>query len=226
MIWPLLKLDLRKALPSYLALLALQVAFILVTRDILDSTNTIVPVLALVQGWLLAWRIFRDAPNTSSFLFSRPWSRARMFWQRWVLAVTLQSITVLVIYGILAVGMRTLIFQRQVPYFPMVERFELSILWPIALVSLTTFHIIMFLICWGRLGSNPGSARPWQGIIIKIALAFILMTFIGGGHIVGAIASEGPRLRVGDLALIYAVAVAIMCTAASLNCHKHMEIES
>jgi hypothetical protein len=226
MIWPLLKLDLRKSLPSYLALLVLQVAFILVTRDILDSTNTIVPVLALVQGWLLAWRIFRDAPNTPSFLFSRPWSRGRVFWQRWALAVTLQILTVLLIYGMLAAGVRTLIFQRQLPYFPMVERFELSILWPIALVSIASFHIIMFLICWGRLGYNPGSARPWQGIVVKIALAFILMTFIGGGHIVGAVVTEGPGLGIGHLALIYAAAVAVMCTAASRHCYQHMEIES
>jgi len=226
MIWPLLKLDLRKALPTYVVLLAVQVGFLLINRDILDSRNVFFMVLALAQGWMLAWRIFRDAPNTSSFLFSRPWSRPRMFWQRWALAITLQAVTVLFIYGILVSGTRTLIFQRQLPYFPMVERFELSILWPISLTSVTTFHIIMFLILWGRLGYNPGSARPWQGIIVKIALAFILMTFIGSGHIVGAVASEGPRLRVGDLALIYAVAVAIMCTAASLNCHKHMEIES
>ncbi len=226
MIWPLIKLGLRKALPTYLVLLTLQVGFVLVTRDILDSSNTIAPVLALVQGWLLAWHIFRDAPHTSSFLFSRPWSRARVFWQRWALAITLQCVTVLVVYGVLAVGARTLILQRQLPYFPMVERFELSILWPIALVSITTFHIIMFLICWGRLGYNPGSARPWHGIVVKIALAFILMTFIGSGHIVGAVVAEGPRLGIGNLALIYAGAVAVMCTAGSRNCYQHMEIES
>ena len=144
MIWPLIKLDLKKALPLYLTLLVVQIGFVLITRDILDSSNVFVSVLA--QGWMLAWRIFRDAPHTPSFLFSRPWSRARIFWNRWALAVTLQSVTVLLIYCILAAGTRTLIYQRQVPWFPMVERFELSILWPIALASIITFHIIMFLL--------------------------------------------------------------------------------
>jgi hypothetical protein len=226
MIWPLLKLDLRKALPTYLVLLVAHIGFILITRDILDSSNVFVVVLALAQGWMLAWRIFRDAPDTPSFLFSRPWSRPRMFWQRWTLAMTLQIITVLLIYIILASGTRTLLFQRQVPYFPMVERFELSILWPISLTSVITFHIIMFLILWGRLGYNPGSARPWHGIVVKIAIALILMTFIGGGTVMHVAMSEGPILRTGDLALIYAVVLTIMCTAASLNCYKHMEIES
>lgn len=223
MIWPLIKLDLRKALPTYLVLLAVQVGFLLTTRDILDSSNVFFTVLALAQGWMLAYRIFRDAPHTPAFLFSRPWSRARMFWQRWALATTLQIITVLLIYGILAAGTRTLLLQGQLPYFPMAERFELSVLWPIALSSAITFHIIMFLIVWGRLGYNPGSAHPWQGIVVKIALALILMTFIGAGHAVGVVVSS---LGIGDLAFIYAVAVALMCTAASLNCYKHMEIES
>ena len=52
------------------------------------------------------------------------------------------------------------------------------------------------------------------------------MTFISGGHIMGVVTAEGPRRGIGDLAFIYAVAVTIMCTAASRNCYQHMEIES
>jgi hypothetical protein len=232
MIWPLIKLDLKKALATYLVLLLVQIVFILSTRDILDSSNVTVVVLALAQGWMLAWRIFRDAPHTRSFLFSRPWSRTRIFWNRWILAVTLQSITVLLIYVILAAGTRTLIYQTQLPYFPMVERFELSILWPIALASVIAFHIVMFLILWGQLGYNPGSTRVWHGIVVKIAFAIMLMSFIGGGTLTVRAVSSDAGLRTGDLAFtgdwafVYAVALVILCTGAARNCLKHMEIES
>ncbi len=226
MIWPLIKLDLRKALTTYLALLVAQIGFVLVTRDVLDSANVTVAVLALAQGWMLAYQIFRDTHNTRVFVFSRPWSRARIFWTRWGLAMALQTVTVLLVYTILAAGTRTWLYRHELPYFPMVARFELSILWPMALASVTTFHIVMFLTLWGYLGYNPGSARPWHGVIVKIALALILMTFRGSGHVGGAALLGGSGLGTGNLAVIYAVAVSLMCTGASLNCCKHMEIES
>ncbi len=140
--------------------------------------------------------------------------------------MVLQIFTVLLVYTILAAGTRTWLYRHQLPYFPMVERYELSVLWPMALASVITFHIVMFLTLWGYLGYNPGNARPWHGVIVKIALALILMTFLGGGHIAGAILTGGARLRIGDLAVVYAAAVTVMCTGASLNCCKHMEIES
>ncbi|MCP4455372.1 MAG: hypothetical protein GY809_28265 [Planctomycetes bacterium] len=226
MIWPLIKLDLRKALTAYLVLLVAQIGFVLITRDVLDSANITIAVLALAQGWMLAYLIFRDTHNTRAFVFSRPWSRARIFWTRWGLAMVLQTFTVLLVYTILAAGTRTWLYRTELPYFPMVERFELSILWPMALASVITFHAVMFLTLWGYLGYNPGSRRPWHGIVVKIAIAFILMTFIGAGRAVTTTATEGPAISMGDLAIIYAIAVAVMCTAASLNCHKHMEIES
>ncbi len=220
MIWPLIKLDLRKAVTAYLALLIAQMGFVLITRDVLDSANVTIAVLGLAQGWMLAYLIFRDTHNTRVFVFSRPWSRTHIFWTRWGLAMVLQTFTVLLVYTILAAGTRTWLYRTELPYFPMVERFELSILWPMALASVTTFHIVMFLTLWGYLGNNPGSARPWQGVIVKIALALILMTFLGSEHVMGA------GLGTGDLAVIYAIAVTLMCTSASLNCCKHMEIES
>ena len=225
MIWPLIKLDLRKTLPAYLATVVVLVGFILITRDILDSANVFVLVLAMAQGWLLAWRIFRDGDNTQSFLFSRPWSPARIFWNRWALAVILQITTVLLIYVILAAGTRTLIYQRHLPYFPMVERFELSILWPIALAPALTFHIIMFLMLRSTV-VNPGGTDRWRGFVVKIALGLILMMFIGGGTVMVDPGLGGAGVRTGDLAFIYAAVLAVLCTAASLNCYKNMEIES
>ena len=230
MIWPLIKLDLRKVLPVYLAIVAAVTGFILITRDILDSTNITVTVLALMQGWMLAYLIFRDPHNTQVFVFSRPWSRPRIFWNRWGLAMILQGAMVLLLYVILAAGTRTWLYKSELPYFPMVERFELSVLWPITLASVVTFHIIMFLICWGlyrgQQGSQPDHKRRWYGMLVKIAIALILMTFIGSGHVVTTAGAQDQRLSISDLALIYAIVVTVMCTAASLNCHRHMEIES
>ena len=225
MIWPLIKLDLRKTLPTYLATVVVLVGFILITRDILDSANVFVLVLAMAQGWLLAWRIFRDVDNTQSFLFSRPWSPARMFWNRWTLAVTMQIVTVLLVSVILAAGTRTLIHQRNVPYFPMVERFELSILWPIALAPAITFHIIMFLMLRSTV-VNPGFRSRWRAYVVKAALGLILMIFIGAGKAIAVSGPGGSGVRTGHLAFIYGAVLAVLCTAASLNCYQNMEIES
>jgi len=104
MIWPLIKLDLRKALPAYLASLVVMIGFILITRDILDSTNIFVIIMAVIQGCLIACFLFSDPNNTRSFLFSRPWSPTRIFWNRWALAVILQIATVLLVYTIIAAG--------------------------------------------------------------------------------------------------------------------------
>ncbi|MCP4610627.1 MAG: hypothetical protein GY845_18105 [Planctomycetes bacterium] len=226
MIWPLIKLDLRKVLPIYIVPVVIQVGFILITFDILDTANVTILVLAMIQGWLLAWCIFRDAHNTRSFLFSRSWSPARIFWNRWILAITLQIGTVLLIYIILAAGTRTILHQFHLPYFPMVERFELSILWPIALAPAITFHIIMFLMLRSKMVSPDGACR-WRVIVVIIVLGFILMMFIGAIRDFMVIPGMvGTGLGTSDLALVYTAVLAILCTAASLNCYKNMEIES
>ncbi len=225
MIWPLMKLDLRKTLPAYLATVAVLTGFILITRDILDSANIFVLALTLIQGWLLAWRIFCDSENTRPFLFSRPWSPARMFWNRWALAVILQITTVLLIAAILAAGTRTAIHQRNVPYFPMVERFELSILWPIAAAPAVTFHITMLFMLRGmvlrRIGAGKGRA-----LIAKAVIGLVLMMFLAGLKFRDATQAGVVVQRIGNLVLIYAAVLAVLCTAASLNCYKNMEIES
>ena len=223
MIWPLIKLDMRKVLPTYLVTVVIQVGFILITRDILDTTNVTILALAMIQGWLLAWCIFRDAHNTQSFLFSRAWTPARIFWNRWVLAVTLQISTVLLIYVILAAGTRTML--QGLPCFPMVERFELSILWLIALAPTITFHVIMFLMLRSKI-VNPGGVGSQRTIVVKIILVLILMIFIGRGHIMAFPMLGNAGLRTGELAFIYALVLTLLCTAASLNCYKNMEIES
>ncbi len=224
MIWSLIRLDLRKALPLYLTTMAALVGFILITREILDATNITVAVLAMAQGWILAYQIFRDPHNTQAFVFSRPWSRARIFWNRWALAMILQAITILLVYAILAAGTRTWLYRNELPYFPMVESFELSVLWPIALASFITFHIIMFLIFWCvvmKTGRNW-----WQSVIIKISLCLILMVLLGSGGIVIVAGSQGAELQTSHLVVIYATVVVLLCTGASLNCTKNMEIES
>ncbi|MCP4257700.1 MAG: hypothetical protein GY774_09270 [Planctomycetes bacterium] len=224
MIWPLIKLDLRKVLPTYLVTVVIQVGFILITRDILDTTNVTILVLAMIQGWLLAWCIFRDAHNTQSFLFSRPWTPARIFWNRWILAITLQIGMVLLIYVILAAGTRTML--KGLPYFPMVERFELSILWLIALAPAITFHIIMFFMLRSKI-VHPGRASRWRAIGVITILGFIFMMFIGAIRDFMVIPRMvGTELGTSDLALIYTAVLVILCTAASLNCYKNMEIES
>ena len=225
--WQLTKLDLRKTLPYYLACCAAIIGCILTTQEVLDSSNLTILTIALAQGWLLAWRIFHDPVDTESFVFSRPFTRSQVFINRWALGMILQGLTVLAVYTVLAAGTRTLLYKRHLPYFPMVERFELSILWPIALASIITFHIIMFLIARGRISNPNGSTRTGR-LVVKIVLLVIFMIFVGGTGIrvaSGGHGSSAPTQSVAFL-LIYATAVILLSVPGSLNCYRHMEIKS
>lgn len=224
MIWPLLRLDLRRVLPVYLVPVAATIGFILITRDVLDSSSLPVIVFAIAQGWFLAWRIFRDSPGTRSFIFSRPCSPSRIFWNRYLLALSLQGATLLVVFSLLAAGVRSAIYARHLPYFPMVQPYELSVLRPLALASLITFHIVMFLLFRGTVAGAPKSG--WKAAVSKIVLILILLVFIGGAKTIAVPAGSGPSLDMADMLFIYAVLLFILCTAASHNCCKNMEIES
>lgn len=225
MIGSLIKLDLRKVLPVYLVIAVATAYFILITRDVLDSTDVFVGTLALVQGWMLAWLVFRDPHHTQAFIFSRPWSRTRIFWHRWGLGMVLQMLTVAVIYTLLATGARAGLHRHDLPYFPMVQRFEFSILWPLGFVSLITFHLVMFLML--RRMALESQFHWWKQPLIKIVLILILI----GIFCSWAIVPGGNPLTVNGLffnpvVIVYTCILTGLCVAASLNCFKNMEIES
>jgi hypothetical protein len=222
MLWPLVKLDLRKVLPPYSLILVALVGSLLGTSKILDARNAFAIGLGLAQGAVLAWCIFRDPRNTGAFVFSRPYTRQRIFWNRWLLAMGLQVVTAVLVCAVLAVGVRTWIQGHHLRHYPMVAPFELIVLWPLSVASLISFHISMFMVVRGRVLS-PGSGAGWKRYAVNIVCLMLLAVYMGGIQI-AADTSSGHAFGLVHWAVAYALVVTVMATAASLDGYRNMDI--
>ena len=147
-------------MPWYLPVFLLLVGYTLfVTHPLgFDSATLIV---GGVQGWVLAFRLFTDPPRVSPFIFSRPFSRSRLFFYRWLIGLLVQAFTLIVIFTIIASGIRQVtqvhIFRSH--WYPMVRWFELSMLWPVAVASLLVYQATCFLILRRRLSGSQTISR-------------------------------------------------------------------
>ncbi|MHC4153881.1 MAG: hypothetical protein ACYST6_02985 [Planctomycetota bacterium] len=226
MVWGIMKLDLRKVLVGYVPFVAVLLAYLLLRPRPLESMDVIAMAAGLMQGCYLGWRIFSDPAATQSFVFSRPFSRRRIFWQRWSLGIVLQMVTLLLVFALVATGVRGYVHQDS-PYYPMVQWYEVSVLWPIGLVSLIAYEIQMFLMLrgWILLGASASRRRTMAGWASAgfIGLTLLLGVFFPRG--VGASGFLMPaslQMGIG----IYTIILAGLATAASAKCYRHMEIEA
>jgi len=227
MVWELIKLDLRKVLTGYITFVLVLLAYLLFRQKPLESTDTIVIAAGLLHGLYLAWRIFKDPGSTQSFIFSRPFSRNRLFWNRWGLGITLQMVTLLIVLILVASGARSFIHKSNLPYYPMVQWYELSVLWPLAIVSLTAFQIQMFLMLRART-LQTASLPKWRKVATYAIVCFIALVFLGGFHVVVSAVSNGPTApaRLGNAVLFYMLTLTLLTTLTSLHCYRHIEIEA
>ncbi len=227
MVWELIKLDLRKVLTGYITFVLVISAYLLFRQRPLDSTDTIVIAAGLLQGLYLAWRIFKDPGSTQSFIFSRPFSRNRLFWNRWSLGITLQMVTLLIVLILVASGARNFVHKSNLPYYPMVQWYELSVLWPLAIVSLTAFQIHLFLMLRART-LQTASLSKWKKVATYAILCFFALAFLGGFHVVVNTALDGTTApaRLGNVALFYVLTLTVLTTLTSLHCYRHIEIEA
>ncbi len=227
MVWELIKLDLRKVLTGYITFVLVISAYLLFRQKPLESTDTIVIAAGLLQGLYLAWRIFKDAGSTQSFIFSRPFSRNRLFWNRWGLGITLQMVTLLIVLILIASGARNFIHKSNLPYYPMVQWYELSVLWPLAIVSLTAFQIQMFLML--RAGTLQTASLPkWRKVATYAIICFFALAFLGGFHVVVSAVSNGAAAPtyLGNAVLFYMLTLTLLTTLTSVHCYRHIEIEA
>jgi hypothetical protein len=227
MVWELIKLDLRKVLTGYITFVLVLSVYLLFRQRPLDSTDTIVIAAGLLQGLYLAWRIFKDPRSTQSFIFSRPFSRNRLFWNRWGLGLTLQMVTLLIVLILIASGARNFIHKSNLPYYPMVQWYELSVLWPLAIVSLTAFQIQMFLMLRART-LQTASLPKWKKVATYAILCFFALAFLGGFRLVASAISHGATApaHLGNAALFYMLTLTVLTTLTSLHCYRHIEIEA
>lgn len=211
-----LKIEGRKVLPFYALFLLLTVGYNLFEKTPLGSDDWKVNLIACLQGMVIAWVLFNDAAGTGAFVFSRPLSRARLFLTRWAIGISLQLLTVVVVFVAIAIGIRSGIqMLMNSPYQPLVKWYELSVLGPIALYSILGYQLVMFL----KLRLCIASVRPsaWRNLIgtwLVVALCLLNLN--------GAI-ETGMRT---NFMVIYAALVTILGTLASLHCYQRLEIET
>lgn len=174
MITALLKVELRKVWAVYTPLLILVLVYMVLAPGPLKRRDTYIALLAVGQGCLLAWLIFRDPGSTAEFLFSRPLLRKRLFLTRWGLGMGLQLLTILAVTFVLSAGLRSG-FQERIgsPYYPMVRWLELDVLWSLALLSLVAYQLQVFLQIRESVVSNQIS--PWLSRVMQL-LAIAMVT--------------------------------------------------
>ena len=224
----MLKAELRKVWAYYVPFIIVLVGYVLLRGRPLENTDSIVAMMGVGQGWILGWRIFSDPNNTRPFLFSRPLSRRRLFLTRWTLGISLQALTIVVLFLVIASGLRSLLQVKMAsPYHPMVWLFELQILWPVGLFSLLAYEVQIFL----KLRAEILATRPngWlntlsQRIAIALTVLLLLLFFVPFAM---QPVLEAPLIgrAITLFLLAYVVAITILATVASAHCYRHLEVE-
>ena len=212
----ILKIDVRKVLPYYAPFLLLTVGYVLFQRAPLSSEDGKVYLIACLQGIVIAWAIFNDAGGTGAFIFSRPLSRRRLFLTRWGFGISLQLLTVIAVFATIAVGLRSGVqMLMNSPYQPLVKWYELSVLGSVALYSILSYQIAMFL----KLRLCIVSARPsaWRYLIGTALVVMLCLQSLNTMNVIGF---------QNHVMVAYAVLVTILGTLASLHCYRHLEIET
>ncbi len=216
----ILKIDVRKVLPYYAPFLLLTVGYVLFRKTPLGSEDWKVNLIACLQGMVVAWALFNDAAGTGAFIFSRPLSRKRLFLIRWGFGISLQLLTIVAVFVTIAIGLRSGIqMLMNSPYQPMVKWYELSVLGLIALYSILSYQIFMFL----KLRLHIVSARPraWRDLVGTWLVTWLV------AHLCLRVLNVPIANGIQDyLMVVYVALVTILGTLASLYCYRHLEIET
>jgi hypothetical protein len=213
-------------------------AFFLLVGYVLFATCPLGPDLlpaafGALMGWALAYRLFLDPPGVSPFIFSRPFSRTRLFFYRWLIGLLLQAFAIAVIFLVLAIGLRQVIQVEmfQSTYYPMIRPIELSVLWPIAIASLLVYQVTCFVLLRSRLyGRRHGSKVRRLGNAAFLAIAglltllFLITSIRMQGEGIGMLPSLSP-LWTGVL-FGYGALLVATTTLAGWCCSRHFEVES
>jgi len=220
-------LEIRKVGRYYLSVVAAITACVLLLREPLGKADIALGVLAAVQGWILAHFIFSDRGQTQSFVFSRPFSRNRLFLMRWGLGLVLQALTVTAVLALIALGGREYVQVEswRSPWYPMVKWYELRCLWTIWLVSLFVYQVSMCFMLRGqaRDHNTPAwctAAAAFPSLVLAIFAVCVMRTPTGYG-VTGVLPSV-----LWTLVWAYFAGVIVLTTWASVHSYRIMEIEA
>ena len=212
----ILKIDVRKVLPYYSPFLLLALGYVLFQKTPLGSDDGKVHLIACLQGMVVAWMLFNDATGTGAFIFSRPLSRKRLFLTRWAFGISLQLLTGVAVFVIIASGLRSGIqMLMNSPYQPLVKWYGLSVLSSIALYSILSYQIAIFLKL--RLCIVSTRPRTWRNLLGTGLVVMLCLQSLNTLDVIG--------FR-DQVMVVYTALVTILGTLASLHCYRHLEIEA
>jgi len=105
----------------------------------------------------------------------------------------------------------------------MVQWYELSVLWPLSVASLLTFHVQMFLMLRAQV-AQPAPASKWTSAAARtIPCAVIALLILHFPAIFEF--SGGVRAPFVLSTAVYLAALVAATAFASLHLYRHMEIE-
>ena len=219
----------------YLVVVIALVGYTLLKPDPLGSSDLVAGMTGAALGGVLAWCLFGDPPGVAAFVFSRPFSRRRLFLYRWLIGLGFQAITILLLLAVLAGGLRQWIhvsLYHHSLWYPMVRWYELSVLWPVALASLFAYQAMLFIMVRSRLLRSPrpkyaGSMRALRTIVhVMLIAAFAIVVLLGGLWAVRLAPTGVSLLPAAPLVLPYVAVVTVMTTLGGLSCYRQLEVEA
>jgi hypothetical protein len=229
-------LAVRRTTLWYSVVLLIIAGTVLLRQSPLGSEDLGLACLGAVQGWVLAFRLFTDPPGVGAFVFSRPISRRRLFWYRWLIGVGYQALTLLLLVVLLGGGLRQQIqvWMLQSRWYPMVRWYELSVLLPVGMGSLFSFQASCFVMLRNRL---LGALKPRRasGFGRAVAVGFLtVVSLLGAVVLLGAaaevVASRATAATQAEfdtsVFLPYLAVLTIMTTLGSLACYRRLEVEA
>lgn len=166
--------DVRRALPFWgTSLVCLAILTLLPEGPLsLGDADGVFESAGGLLGILLAWRLFADTGHTQAFVFSRGLSRTQLFWDRWMLGMSLIAIHAGVVWLVLVSGLRSawrqLLDGVDAPVYPLVAPYETVVIPPFWIASTVAFVITTLLI------TLRGLQKPSRVVSSGGALAWFL----------------------------------------------------
>lgn len=226
--WEMIKLELRKALPPLLPVAAALLAVTLLRRGALTPHDPWLALAGAAVGAVVAYRLFTDSPGTRAFLFSRPFTRCRLFLVRWALGLALAAAPVLIAAACLAGGLREAVQIRiyRSPWYPMVRWPELNGLWPLGLNALLAYGAMMLMTAHGDLqaGGGQGGGRFGRAVHVWAALAIFCLASMMITTRMGPMAT--PFAAGLPLSVLYALLTTAASALAGLHAYLRLPVES
>jgi hypothetical protein len=219
----------------YLVVVTPLAGYTLLKTDPLGSSDPVAALLGAALGCVLAFCLFGDPPGVAAFVFSRPFSRRRLFLYRWLIGLGFQAITILAIVVLLAGGVRQWIhvsLYHHPLWYPMVRWYELTFLWPVVGTSLFAYQATLLVMVRNRLlrSSRPkyaGLMRALRTIVdVMLIGAFAIALLLGALWTVRLASTGVPSLPAAPLVLPYLALVTVMTTLGGLSCYGQLEVEA